>query len=202
MKAVYYLRFIMAENNKGLIRLLIISNLILLGLVLFAGIYWLSNNYQISKTNAPAKNAPISADEIKARKGPNDYDIAKPAAIKGKGEKLPTIPASILNRLKNEVTSADAFRYANQARLKMNETGLARAINAITNQPLTSFPECEQDGRFFFYDQAGKTIAEADFYYFQGSPCEYIIFYENGKKYGSPLAKDGVDLLMKAFNPE
>jgi hypothetical protein len=122
----------------------------------------------------------------------NKQDSSKNTTAAPPVEKLPGLPADILQQLFEECTLIDYVFYDLPISMTIDQKpSIQTSLSYIANSAPDLKPECKPAGHITF--QVNGSIAlEADFYYSQG--CTYYVFYKNKERlFANHMTQDGAN---------
>lgn len=144
-------------------------------LCLFSILLTFSCNDSNSSNDAEAKTAPVT----------NPAPAPTPALT------LPSIPVETVQKLWQECDYIDFLYFELPISSSMKDkAAIQHALGHIAAQPAPLIPNCKPIGRIF-YQIKGENYIEADMHHGEG--CNYLVFYQNGKKiYSNYMTQDGI----------
>jgi len=112
------------------------------------------------------------------------------------GPSYPLYPMEKLKYLFDNSDYVDYVFYQLPISMSLSEKGSVQyAVSHVSMDKPTVDPNCKSIGRIF-YQLKGENIAEAEIHFNKNAGCNYLMFYENGKKtYANLLTEQGVNYL-------
>lgn len=119
-----------------------------------------------------------------------------PAPATPAGPAYPLYPMEKLKFLFDNADYVDYVFYQLPISMSLSEQGSVQySVSHVSMDKPTVDANCKAIGRIF-YQKQGENIAEADIHFSKNAGCNYLMFYENGKKaYANLLTKEGVNYL-------